>query len=187
MSIYFDGKGRKYTDQTVRLAAARAKELDIAEFVIASGRGPSAWALIKELGGNGSGVTVVTLSTGFKAPFTQEMADDERKKLSEAGAAVITASHVLSGIERSLFKKHQGTYPALIMADTLRLFGHGMKVTVECAIMAADAGTLSGGRIISIGGSGGGADTAVVMTPGHAATLFDQLKIHEVICKPNLF
>jgi uncharacterized protein len=176
-----------FTDETVRHAVARAKELEITEFVVASGRGPSAWALIEALGGDGTGVTIVTLAAGFKAAFTMEMPDTERKKLSETGAVVVTASHVLSGVERSFGRKHQGTYPALIMADTLRLFGQGMKVVVECAIMAADAGTLSGGKIISIGGSGGGADTAVVMTPGHAATLFEQVKIHEVICKPDLF
>ena len=187
MTIYFNGKGRGFTDETARLAVARAKELEINEFVVASGKGPSAWALIKELGGDGTGVTVVTLAAGFKTAFTQEMAESERKKLSETGAVVVTAGHALSGVERSFGRKHQGTYPALIMADTLRLFGHGMKVAVECSIMAADAGTLSGGRIVSIGGSGGGADTAVVMTPGHAATLFEQVKIHEVICKPNLF
>lgn len=187
MSVFFDGKGRKFTEETVHLAVTRAKELGIDEFVIASGSASSALALIDELGGDGTGVSVVTLSTGFKTAFTQEMAESDREKLLETGANVITASHVLSGVERSFFRKHQGTYPALIMADTLRLFGHGMKVVVECAIMAADAGTLTGGRIVSIGGSGGGADTAVVMTPGHAATLFDQIVIHEIICKPNLY
>ena len=92
----------------------------------------------------------------------------------------------LSGVERSVSRKHQGTYPALIVADTLRLFGQGTKVAVECAAMAADAGTLTGGWIVAIGGSGRGSDTALVMTPGHAAQLFDQVKIHEIICKPRL-
>ena len=51
MTIYFNGKGREFTNETVRHAVARAKVLDIKEFVIASGKGPSAWGLIKELGG----------------------------------------------------------------------------------------------------------------------------------------
>jgi uncharacterized protein len=187
MSTYFSGKGSEFTKETARLAVARAKELGITEFVIASNLGPSARALIEELGGDGSGVAVVTHAAGFKEPFSMEMGDVERTEISRTGASVITAGHALSGVERGLSSKHQGSYPALIMADTLRLFGQGMKVAVECAVMAADAGALSGGRIVSIGGSGRGADTAVVMTPGHAAKIFEQATIHEIICKPGLY
>lgn len=171
----------------VKAAVARAKELGIDEFVIASGEGPSAWALIKELGGNGEGVTVVTHASGFREPFVTVMDVEERKKLIDSGAMVVTATHALSGIERWFNSKYQGAYPALIVADTLRLFGQGMKVAVECAIMAADAGALSGGKIVSLGGSSRGCDTAIVMTPGHAATALEQIKIHEIVCKPNLY
>ena len=131
-------------------------------------------------------MTVVTHVAGFREPFVMEMDGVERDRLSATGAVVVTATHALSGVERGVNKKYQGAYPALIMADTLRLFGQGMKVAVECAIMAADAGTLSGSRIVSMGGTGRGIDTAIVMTPGHSATLFEQVKIHEVICKPAL-
>ena len=187
MAIYFDGTGKENTKQTAALAAKRAKELEISEFVVASNEGPSAWALIDALQGNGIGVIVVTHVAGFREPFTMEMEAAEAEKLSATGAKVVTATHALSGVERAFTNKRQGTWPALIIADTLRLFGQGMKVAVECAIMAADAGAISGRRIISIGGSGRGADTAIVLTPGHATSLFDQVKIHEIICKPNLY
>jgi hypothetical protein len=187
MATYFDKVGKDNTEAAAKAAVARAKELNIKEFVIASNEGPSAWALIEELGGDGTGVTVITHVAGFREPFKMEMDGEERKKLTNAGACVITAAHALSGIERSFAWKSQGTYPALIVADVLRLFGQGMKVAVECAIMAADAGTLSGGKIVSLGGSGRGADTAIVMTPGHSAKALEQVKIHEIICKPNLY
>lgn len=187
MGTYFDGTGKEYTAHVAKLSVARAKELGVAEFVVASNKGPSSWALIEALGGNGTGVTVVTHSAGFREPFAMEMEAVEREKITATGATVITATHALSGVERAFSNKHQGAYPALIMADTLKLFGQGVKVAVECAIMAADAGALSGGRIVSIGGSGRGADTALVMTPGHSLTLFEQVRIHEVVCKPNLF
>ena len=32
-----------------------------------------------------------------------------------------------------------------------------------------------------------GVDTAIVTTPGHAAKALDQIKIHEIICKPGLY
>jgi len=91
-----------------------------------------------------------------------------------------------------------------MIADTLRLMGQGVKVAVEIAVMAADAGVLSGQDIIAIGGTakgadagvlsgqdiiaiGGtakGADAAVVIKPAHMNNFFD-LKIREIICKPN--
>jgi hypothetical protein len=99
---------------------------------------------------------------------------------------VVAASHALSGLERSIAKKHSGAYPVLIMADTLRLFGQGVKVAIEVAVMAADAGALSGNDIIAVGGSGRGADAALVLKPAHQNNFFD-LRIREVICKPRSF
>jgi hypothetical protein len=72
------------------------------------------------------------------------------------------------------------------MADTLRLFGQGVKVAVEVAVMAADAGALSGNDIISVGGSGRGADAALVLKPAHQNNFFD-MRIREVVCKPRSF
>jgi hypothetical protein len=72
------------------------------------------------------------------------------------------------------------------MADTLRLFGQGIKVAVEVAVMAADAGALTGNDIISIGGSGRGADAALVLKPAHQNNFFD-MRIREVVCKPRSF
>ena len=74
----------------------------------------------------------------------------------------------------------------LLIADTLRLFGQGVKVAVEISIMAADAGTLLGGDIVAIGGSGRGADAALVLRPANQSDLFD-MRIREIICKPREF
>ena len=77
-------------------------------------------------------------------------------------------------------------YPALLIADTLRLFGQGTKVAVEISIMAADAGTLTGDDIVAIGGTARGADTALVLKPANQSDLFS-MRIREVICKPRKF
>ena len=131
-------------------------------------------------------MTAVTYHCGFKEPFQNRMAADVRKDIEAKGIRVIASSHALSGLERSVAKKHAGTYPVLLIADTLRLLGQGTKVAVEVAVMAADAGTLSGNDIISIGGSGGGADAALVLKPAHQNNFFD-LRIREIICKPRRF
>ena len=114
------------------------------------------------------------------------MTDEVRLDLQAKCAALVTASHALSGLERSVAQKHSGVYPVLMMADTLRLFGQGTKVAVEVAVMAADAGALSGKDVVSIGGTGQGADTALVLKPAHQNNFFD-LRIRETICKPRQF
>ncbi|MFP4668205.1 MAG: pyruvate kinase alpha/beta domain-containing protein [Desulfosalsimonas sp.] len=181
---HFDEPGKVNTQQTLELACDRGRELGIEEVVVASSTGDTAYRAIEVF--KGFKITAVTYHCGFKQPFEKSMKDDVRKDLEEEGINVIEATHALSGVERSFLKKHGGTYPALIMADTLRLFGQGTKVGVEITVMAADGGALSGKDVIAIGGSGRGADTAIVIKPAHQSNIFD-LRIRETICKPRNF
>jgi hypothetical protein len=182
--MYFDKPGKDNTDQTLKIAAERGKQLGIKEVVVASTSGRTAYKAIEVF--REFKLTVVTYHCGFKEPFQNMMPADVKKDIENKGIKVVTASHALSGIERSVAKKYSGGYPVLLIADTLRLFGQGTKVAVEVAIMAADAGALSGGDIVSIGGSGGGADAALVLKPAHQNTFFD-VRIKEIICKPREF
>ena len=70
------------------------------------------------------------------------------------------------------------------MAHTLRMFGQGVKVCVEIAVMAADAGMIPTTEpVIAVGGSGRGADTAVILQAANANRILST-KIDEIICKP---
>jgi len=182
--MYFDKPGKENTVRTLELAAQRGKELGIDEIVVASSTGATAAKAIELL--QGFKLTVVTYHCGFKEPFKSRMPGEVRQDIENRGIRVIVGSHALSGLERSVAKKHSGVYPVLLMADTLRLFGQGTKVAVEVSVMAADAGALSGSDMISIGGSGKGADTALVLKPAHQNNFFD-LRIRELICKPREF
>ena len=182
--MYFDKPGKENTDQTLKIAVDRCKQLGIKEVVVASTSGQTAYKAIEVF--RGFKLTVVTYHCGFKEPFQNMMPEDVKKEFENKGIKVVTGSHALSGLERSVAKKYSGVYPVLLIADTLRLFGQGTKVAVEVAVMAADAGALSGGDIVSIGGSGGGADAALVLKPAHQNTFFD-LRIKEIICKPRGF
>ncbi len=182
--MYFDKSGQTNTEQTLKLAFERGKDLGIDEVVLASSTGETAYKALEIF--TGFRITTVTLHCGFREPFKKAMSDDVRRDLQAKGVTVIMATHALSGIERSVAKKHDGCYPALLVSDTLRLFGHGTKVAVEVSIMAADAGALTGNDILSIGGSSRGADTALVLKPVGQSDLFDMC-IREIICKPRAF
>jgi hypothetical protein len=92
---------------------------------------------------------------------------------------------LFGAIDRSVTNKFGGLYPGGIVAQTFRTFGQGTKVCLEIGAMAADAGAIPWGKeIVAIGGSGQGADTAVVLLPAHAKTFFDT-QVLEIICKPR--
>ena len=182
--MYFEKPGKENTDRTLELAAARARELGITEAVLATSKGDTAYRAIELL--DGLRIVVVTYHCGFKEPFKNVMPEEVRGELQRKGVTVVTASHALSVIERSVAARHSGVYPVLLMADTLKLFGQGTKVAIEVAVMAADAGALSGQDIVSIGGSGRGADTALVLKPAHQNNFFE-LRVREIICKPRDF
>ncbi len=181
---YFENKGEENTERTIQLAYERARELGIKEIALATTTGRTAYKALEIC--EGMKVIAVSYHAGFKEPFKLSMPRETIEDLRSKGAAVVCATHALSGVERGLSKKHPGPYPVLMIADVLRLFGAGTKVAVEVMIMAADSGSLSGETMISVGGSSKGCDSALVITPVDQSHFFD-MKIHEIICKPNRY
>ncbi|MCL6609999.1 MAG: hypothetical protein K6T66_00515 [Peptococcaceae bacterium] len=181
--MYWDKKGPDNTDATVKLALSRASELSIRHIVVASCSGYTAL----KFAGCPCEVVCVTHHVGFSGPGRDEMDPSAREKLQQAGIKVLTTTHLLAGVDRALRNKFGGVYPAEIMAQTLRIFGQGLKVCVEIAVMALDAGMIPHGKdIIAVGGTGTGADTAAVILPAHSNHFFDT-KVKEIICKPREF
>lgn len=181
--MYFTACGKGNTDATVELALKKAKELGIKHVVVASCSGETA----EKFTGKDLQVVCVTHHVGFAGPGVDEMSPEMREKLQRQGVKVLTTTHLLAGVDRSIRLKFGGVYPAEIMAQTLRIMGQGVKVCVEIAVMALDAGLIPYGEdIIAVAGTGEGADTAVVVQPAHANNFFDT-KVREIICKPREF
>jgi hypothetical protein len=71
-----------------------------------------------------------------------------------------------------------------IVSDTLRIFSQGVKVCVEISVMAAEHGLVTPDEdIVAIGGSGTGADTAILLKPAYAANIFET-RIKAILCMP---
>ncbi len=183
-SIYFEKKGPVNTIKTLELASARAKELGINQILIATNSGETA---IKAAGiFKKERLIVITHSTGFREIGKQELNAETRKKLEIIpNITVLTTTHAFGGVGRAIRMK-LGTYQVdEIMAYTLQTFSQGVKVGCELVIMAADTGLLDmDSEVITIAGSGTGADTALVIKPAHAQNYLD-LKVLEIICKPR--
>lgn len=182
-SVYFEQAGPANTPRTLELALARAAQAEIKYVVLPSNTGKTG-VMAAELF-SGYRVTVVTHSTGFSGPNQQEFLPENRARLAELGASVLTCQHALGGIGRAVRRK-LGTYQLdEIIAYTLRTFCQGIKVACELTVMAADAGLVPAGEpIIAMGGTGRGVDSAAVIVAANAQDFFD-LRVLEIICKPH--
>ena len=182
-SVYFSEPGSVNTEETLNVAKRRAEELGIKSIVVASTSGETGLKALKMLANYR--VVVVTHTTGFQVPDTQELTSQNRAKILEKGGTILTATHAFGGVGRAVRRRFNTYQVDEIIAQTLRAFGQGTKVACEIVLMAADAGLIrTDEEIISIGGTASGADTALVVKPAHTHDFF-QLKVKEVLCKPR--
>jgi hypothetical protein len=183
--LYFDSKGSVHTDETLKVAKERADELGIRDVVVASTLGNTGAKAVELF--KGYNVVVIPHVTGYQGPGEQELIEENIEKIGKASGKIVIAAHSFSGVEMAVFNKWNTMYPAGIIAQTLRIFGEGMKVVVEIAAMAADAGAIPPDNdILAIAGSHRGADTAVIIKPANSHNLFDTV-IREIIAKPRNF
>ena len=182
---FFHQTGPDNTARVFEIAEARAKELGIRSIVVATTRGSTGARASQVF--KGYNLVLVTHSTGFKQPNQQELTKANRAVIEANAGRILTCQHTFGGVGRAVRKKLQTYELEEIIAFTLRVFGEGMKVVCEIALMAADAGLVRVGEpAIAIAGSGAGADTAVVLKPANAQAFFD-LRIMEVLCKPGFY
>ena len=183
-TVYFDKPGPVNTARTLEIAEAQARELGIRTILVASTQGETGVKAVERF--RGLETVVVTHSTGFKEPNLQELTPENRAIIEKGGGKVLTCMHAFGGPNRAIRIK-VGTYEVdEVIAYVLRTLGQGFKVSVEIALMAADAGLVRVGEpCIGIGGTGRGADTAVVLSPTNAQSFLD-IRIHQILCKPYL-
>lgn len=184
--VYFDNMGVENTDEVLRISRQRAEELGIKTILVASSKGFTAVKAMDVL--SGFRVIVVTHSTGFRGADVQEFTGENRKIVESKGGELITTTHAFGGISKAMKYKFENYVIGDIIANALYIFGQGLKVCCEIAMMAADSGLVRTDEdviaIAGTGGSGGGADTAIVLTPVNSHNFFD-MRVKELLCKPR--
>ena len=183
---YFEEQGNDYTDDLIKAVKDKLESSeDIKKVLIASSTGKSALKLYEALDDEDVEIINVTHHMGFRDENVADISDEMIEKLEKIGIKTYIGAHAFSGAARGVTNKYGGFSPLDVVADTLRMFSHGIKVSAEISIMAADAGLIPvGEKIIAIGGRGHGVDSAVILTPVNAKNLFD-LKFHEIIAMPR--
>lgn len=180
----FDLAGKQNTEKALELAIAAAKEHGISHIVVASTKGDTARAALAAVKNTGLTLVVVTHSSSFRElDGSQEFDAGLRKEIQDAGHHVHTGVHLLRGLGRAI-KDKVGWSDEDVVANTLRLFGQGMKVCCEIVAMAVDAGLAPcPGNVVSVAGTARGADTVAVIgaAPSHK---FFNIKVRQIVAKP---
>jgi len=182
--LYFEKKGTVNTDRALEIALACCEDKGIQKVVVASSTGKTALRL-REKAKASVEIIAVTYGAGSKYREEVEEFNRNRETLAKKGIQTVRGLQGLSATERAFENKYKsGLLPLNIVADTLRMFSQGMKVCLEVALMAAEAGFITPDEeVVVIAGSGTGADTAVIMKPAYAASMFDT-RFKAILCMP---
>ena len=184
---YFEIGGPHNTTKALEIAKKYADQFNIRDIVIASTTGATASKALEFFNPKKYNIVIITHSYYFGGlEKRQEFPENLREELGEQGLKIFSSTHSMAGIERSLRKSLNQWLPIEILAKYLRTnFSQGVKVCMEIASMAADAGLIKDLEkdIICLGGTGRGADT-VCLIKAMPTSLFDQLRVKAILAKP---
>jgi uncharacterized protein len=185
---YFDKPGEENTRDALEIAVERAKELGITMMVVPSTSGKTAKIAAEKIKGTGISLIIVSHVVGISTPGVWEFDAFLAERLRGEGVRVVTGTHVLSGLERafSASPKVSGGSRSEAVAEALRrIIAVGLKVAVECVLIAADQGAIPiSDEVIALGGTASGVDTVCVIRPSHTSRFFD-LQVREIVAMPR--
>jgi hypothetical protein len=183
-TVLFKRPGDENTEEALRIAEKASRELGVGKIIVASTSGKTAMKAVEIIGTER--LIVVSHAFGFYEANVDEMEADVRRRLNDLGVPVITTSHTFAGFARAVRREFKTYLIEDIVASVLRTVCEGFKVSFELVTMAADAGyVLTGERVITVAGTGEGADTVVLMKAANSHNFFS-IKVEAVLAKPLL-
>ena len=188
---YFDEPGEENTRLVIEAVSQRLEDGGTSKVIIASTSGKTAVEFARSLEGKAELICV------SESPYRREWGEEWPCLKQEFGQelerlGVITVDKVPYVLHNSVFEaaRWPSDFPERLVRETLYSFGQGLKVAVEVALTAVSCGYLTPYEdVIGVGGSGKGADTAIVLRATYPASMFDKdpakrLEIREIIAMP---
>lgn len=164
---YFTSYGSQNTERTIEVVKNRVEKDNIKTVVVASM----------------SGETGVTFSKALKdlaiVVSHKEMNSSYKQQIIKLGGKAVDKTHLalhMEGMDD--------------VRESFRTFGQGFKVAVEVILIAADKGEVNLYEdVISVGGTGKGADTAIIARATPTKEIFSKdenkkLEIREILAMP---
>jgi hypothetical protein len=189
--IYFPDYGEQNTPAVIDAVRRHLDEGDLSTIVVATSTGKTAVAFAEALGRR-PGVRLIAVGNPPSSNF-ERISAENRQKLTAQGATIVDfAPYGLSALNSDDHKNIYGALDLLVVvADVWRLTGgQGLKVAMEVGLMATNVGVLkTGEKVITVGGTAAGADTAVVMKTAYSLDLFcddpdRRPELVEMLCTP---
>jgi uncharacterized protein len=182
---YFKGVGPQNTPACLELMD-RAVAEGFRHLVVASTTGDSGAQAARRLEGKGVNLVVVGHSVGFKGPNLDEFLAERHKEITHLKGKVLKATILTHSLETSLADQFKGSAPTLLIANTLRRLGQGLKVCCEIVMEAVDAGLVpEAEEVVAVGGTARGWDTVAIIKSA-ASKRFMQLSVLEIWGKPRV-
>ncbi|OEU76400.1 MAG: hypothetical protein BA864_01010 [Desulfuromonadales bacterium C00003093] len=182
MNTVFERAGHENSEEALSILKHGVKRYGVKQVVVASTYGDTGLATARLFDGTEVKVVVVTHNAGFKEAGRIEMSPETRGKIESFGARVYTGTMPFRNIGTAIREKQSYSQQDLI-ANTLRLFGQGIKVCVEIVLMASDAGLITPEDVLATAGTARGADTVALISPASSNKFFE-LKIRNILVKP---
>lgn len=188
---YFDEPGEENTQLVIEAVSQRLEAGGVNQVIVASTSGETAAKFARKLKGKAEIICV------SEAPYRRERGEEWpclkqklRRELERLGVAIIDRAPEIFHHSVLEAARWSDAFPERMVRETLYCFGQGMKVAVEVALIAVSCGYVPPYQdVIGVGGSGSGADTAIVLRATYPACLFDKdpakrLEIKEIIAMP---
>ena len=188
---YFDEPGEGNTQLVLEAVSQRLEAGGIKKVIVASTSGETAVKFARSLKDK---LELICVS---EAPYRREWGEEWpclkqefRQEMERLGVAIIDRAPYVFHNSVLDAAPWSDASPERLVRETLYCLGQGMKVAVEVALMGVSCGYVTPYEdVIGIGGSGKGADTAIVLRATYPACLFDKdptkkLEIKEIIAMP---
>ena len=182
---YFDKSGKENTEKCVEITASVVDE-GYKHVVVATTVGDTGVAMARKLHGQEVNLVIVTHSAGYKEPNHIELLPENKEEILKLGGKLYTTTILTHSIETAFAQKFNGLYPTMIVAQSLRRLGEGVKVCCEIVMEACDGGIIPElEEVVTIAGTGRGADTVCIIKSA-ASKRFLDLKVLEILAKPRI-
>ncbi len=182
---YFKEVGPKNTPACLELLEKAAAE-GFQHLVVASTTGDSGVRAARRLADKNLNLVVVGHSVGFKGPNLDEFLPEHHQEITRLGGKVLRATILTHSLDTSVAEQFKGSAPTLLIANTLRRLGQGLKVCCEIVMEAVDAGLIpEEAEVVAAAGTARGWDTVAVLKSA-ASKRFLKLSVLEVWAKPRI-
>lgn len=189
--LYFESPGFQNTDSIIEVTEERLRMNDINAVIVPMTTGRTFEKFVNKLGEEAN---IISISEDEVLKACKRISYPDKGALGKLIQNRLSKSSENDiNLRRDIFDI---TFLPLcgdsweLIAETLYIFGQGMKVAIEIAVAAVEIGKIDASKkVISVGGTGEGADTAVVLRTSTQKLSFtgkpeERLSIQEILAMP---